>query len=61
MVQRDLVPHVALVERFRAAVDWHRADAGADRLPRYVQNLHQIERDMLGMPETEIDLDDLHF
>jgi hypothetical protein len=25
-------------------------------LPRYVRHLHRVERDMLGVPESEIEL-----
>ena len=56
MIARDLVPHERLVERFGAAVDEFIADARAEELPKYVANLHRVERDMLLVPETEIDL-----
>lgn len=61
MVGLDRLPHDALVERFLAAVDWHRGDASAERIPHYVNNLHQVERDMLGVEETEIDLVGLRY
>lgn len=56
MVERDLVPHERLIERFRAAVHEFSGDARADQLPAYVDNLHHVERDMLGVAESEIDL-----
>jgi hypothetical protein len=56
MVERDLVHHEALLARFRSAVDSYAADARADDLPRYVKNLHVVERDFLGVGETEIEL-----
>lgn len=56
MIDLDLVPHDRLVERFRSAVDAFAADARAEDLPRYVRNLHQIERDSYLAPETLIDL-----
>jgi len=56
MVDRDLVPHDRLVLRFRSAFDIFSADARAEELPHYRRNLHQVERDMLGVPETEIEL-----
>ena len=31
-------------------------DARASDLPRYVENLHRVERDMRGVDETEIEL-----
>ncbi len=56
MIERDLVPHARLIERFRAAVDEFSTDARAEDLPKYVANLHRVERDMLAVPETEIEL-----
>lgn len=56
MIDRDLVTHARLVSRFRSAVEVFSMDARAYDLPRYVRNLHRVERDMLGVPETEIDL-----
>lgn len=54
MVDRDLVPHDALVARFRSAVELYVLDARASDLPRYVANLHRVERDLLLVSETEI-------
>ncbi|MEO6775753.1 MAG: DUF6036 family nucleotidyltransferase [Kofleriaceae bacterium] len=56
MIERDLVPHDRLVERFRSAVDDWAGGALADRLPHYIKNLNEVERDMLGVRETEIEL-----
>ena len=56
MVQRALVSHDALILRFQAAVDWFAGDARAGDLPKYVSKLHAVERDIFGVPETEIDL-----
>jgi hypothetical protein len=56
MVTQGHVPHEALVERFRSAVDAYLMDARAADLPRYVANLNQVERDLLGAPTTEIEL-----
>lgn len=56
MIERDLVPHERLVERFRSAVDDWAGGAMADRLPQYIKNLNEVERDMLGTDETEIEL-----
>jgi hypothetical protein len=56
MVDRDLVPHAVLVERFRSAADVFSADARAEDLPRYVRNLHRVERDLLGVAESDIEL-----
>jgi hypothetical protein len=56
MVDRELVPHDLLVDRFRSAVDAFSFDARAPDLPRYVANLHLVERDYFGVDETEIEL-----
>jgi uncharacterized nucleotidyltransferase DUF6036 len=56
MIVRELVPHERLIDRFRAAVDELIGDARAPDLPKYVANLHRVERDMLLVPETEIEL-----
>ena len=58
MVDLDLVPHAVLIERFRSAVDYFLLDARAEDLPKCVENLHRVERDLFGLPETEIDLPD---
>ena len=58
MIDRELITHARLLSRFRAAVDRFSGDARAEELPRYVRNLHEVERDMLGVPETEIELPD---
>jgi hypothetical protein len=56
MVDLDRVPHDALIDRFRAAVEWFLMDARAEDLPKYVAKLHRVERDILAVGETEIEL-----
>ncbi|HEY0483685.1 MAG TPA: hypothetical protein VGD37_39470 [Kofleriaceae bacterium] len=56
MISRELVSHELLLERFRAAVDAFSGDARAGDLPKYVARLHHVERDMLEVDESEIDL-----
>ncbi len=56
MADQELVPHATLVRRFREAVDFFSTDARASDLPKYVNNLHRVERDLLGVTETEIEL-----
>lgn len=58
MIDLDLVPHAILIERFRSAVDCFLMDARAEDLPKCIENLHRVERDLFGVPETEIDLPD---
>jgi hypothetical protein len=56
MVERELVEHGLLLERFQRAVDWFAMDARAHQLNRYARNLNEVERDILGVDETEIEL-----
>lgn len=56
MVRRGLVPHARLLARFRSAVSRFWLDARAEDLPRAVAALHRVERDMLGVAETPVDL-----
>jgi hypothetical protein len=58
MVERELVPHDTLIDRFRNAAEWYGMDARGTDLPKYIENLHVVERDMLTVPETEIALPD---
>ena len=58
MVKRDLVGHEALISRFKSAVDAFSIDARAEELPLQVRNLHTVERDMLGVAESKIELPD---
>ena len=56
MIDLGLVSHDRLLERFRAAVDEFSGDARAQDLSKYVAHLHRVERDMLGVAESEIEL-----
>lgn len=56
MVERGLVDPLVLVERFRSAVDRVWMDARADELPRYVRNLHWLQRDLLGVAESDFEM-----
>jgi hypothetical protein len=56
MIDRGLVPHDALIERFNDAVDAFEMDARADDLPQYVRNLHSVERNIFDVSETAIEL-----
>lgn len=58
MVERDLVPHAAVLACFREAVDLHGLGASAEDLERCLENFHWLERDVLGVPETDIELPD---
>lgn len=58
MVDAGRVDHARRVERFRLAVDVFICDARADDLPRYVGNLHRVEREHLGVPGSDIELPD---
>lgn len=56
MINQGLVSHGDLVARFNQAVEWFKFDARAEDLPRYCKNLNRVERDLLGVVETEFDL-----
>lgn len=56
MVDRGLVPHETLIKRFLAAVDCFTLDSRAEDLPKCVKNLNRVERDFLGVDETDIEL-----
>lgn len=58
MIDRDLVGHARLLERFKAAVDRFSIDARAEDIPKIVRNLNTVERDMLRVTESKIDLPD---
>lgn len=57
MIERDLVSHETLVARFESAKDGFSCDARAEEeLPRYLRNLNAVERDMLGVDESDVEL-----
>ena len=56
MINLDLVPHDLLLSRFQSAADEWAYGASSDQLTRYVKNLNEVERDMLDVDETEIEL-----
>lgn len=58
MSVRKLLEHKRLINRFESAVDRFSADARAEDLPRFIKNLNSIERDILGVSESVIDLPD---
>ncbi len=56
MVEGDHVPHSILIKRFESAVDFFAGDARSEDLPKYIENLNQVERDLFGVEETVIDV-----
>ncbi|MBI5242785.1 MAG: hypothetical protein HY922_03750 [Elusimicrobia bacterium] len=58
MIDKDFVKHGILIERFKAAVDGFSMDSRAGDFPHFIENLHRVERDMLRVPESDIDLPD---
>ncbi len=54
MIDMGLVAHASLVACFEEAIDANSMDARADDFPRYVQNLHVVERDMFGVAASAI-------
>lgn len=56
MADRKLLGPGRLVARFEAAADWFSMDARAADVPRYLKNLHAIERDILGIQPSDVEL-----
>jgi len=56
MADRDLLDHARLVERFKGAADRFSIDARALDVPRYLKNLHKVERDIFGVTPSDIEL-----
>lgn len=56
MAARELIDHQRLVARFRAAADWFGLDARVSQLPRILKNLHTVERDILGVRPSDVEL-----
>lgn len=56
LADRGLIESSELVSRFEAAVAYWSMDARATQLPKYVENLHVVQRDLLGVEETVIEL-----
>ena len=56
MIDKSLVPANLLVKRFQEACDRWAIDSRAQDLPKYVQNLHTVQRDFYLMEETPIEL-----
>lgn len=56
MADKGLLDHALLLKRFKKAAEWFACDARAEDVPRYLKNFHAVERDMLALPESEIEL-----
>jgi len=56
MAELGLLKPGKLAERFQAAVDAFSTDARAEDLPKYVKNLHRVERDFLESAPSDIRL-----
>lgn len=56
LAQLGALPNDALVKRFCEAIDRWLMDARAEDLPKYIENLHTVQRDLLFVPETQIKL-----
>ncbi len=58
LISKKLLPHDKLLERFRLVVDYYSMDARSEDFPKYVENLNKVERSMLFVPESKIELPD---
>lgn len=56
LADRALINPSELVSRFESAVEYWSMDARASHLPRYVENLHVVQRDLLSVEESVIEL-----
>lgn len=56
MIRRDFIDHAEFVARFQAAIDEFAMDSRSEDYWKYVQRLHQVERDFFGVPESAIEL-----
>jgi len=56
MVKRGHVEPDKLLERFLLAKERWLNDSRASGLKNYIDNLHEVQRELLGVPETQIDL-----
>ena len=58
MVTGGHVPHERFLAQFLGAMDAFVYDGRSDRLPGIIYNLHRVERDSFGLPETRIRVPD---
>jgi hypothetical protein len=58
MIDRDLVAHESFVERFKNAIDDAQYTMGGAAVARCVEHFHDVERDVYGVEETEIEWTD---
>ena len=56
MIDRELIDHAVLIERFLSAADVFSMGAQAYLVPHCAKNLNWVEREYLGEPETEYEL-----
>lgn len=56
MADLKLLDHKRLLAHFKAAADWFSMDARAPDVPRYLKNLHIVEREILSIPLSQIEL-----
>lgn len=56
LADHALIDPSQLVSRFESAVEYWSMDARATQLPKYVENLHVVQRDLLGVEESVVEL-----
>lgn len=56
VVALNLIDPEHLVVRFKSAIDSWSMDSRSSDFPKYVENLHVVERDFLLVKESEIEL-----
>jgi len=58
LANKKLLPYDRLLERFHLVLDYYSMDARAGDFPKFLENLNTVERDMLFVPESKIELPD---
>jgi hypothetical protein len=54
MAEKGLIVPGKFASRFQLAVDAYSLDARAEDIPKYIKNLHTVERDFLEVRESEV-------
>ena len=58
LADRGRLDQKRLLARFEAAIDMFSTDARADEFPLYIKNLHFVEREILGVEPSPVELPD---
>lgn len=56
MIDLNVIDPIKLEDRFKEAFELWKFEARAERLPKIIDNLHYVQRDLLMVEESEIEL-----